>query len=193
MTSLTVPGGHPAQTPGGQPLAITYVAVSELRPDPRNPRKHSTRQLKQLDRSVGAFGFVTPILIDARNTIIAGHARHEVARRLGLATVPVVRLQHLSPAQARALAVADNRLTDLSIWDERLLGELFAELATFELDFDLEATGFSLPEIDLKIEALTVASSGGEDLALIRLRPDRCAMPRMWRSALGWNRPRRRL
>jgi DNA modification methylase len=146
-------------------LAITYVAISELRPDPRNPRKHNARQLKQLDRSVSAFGFVTPILIDAGNTIIAGHARHAVARRLGLAEVPVVRLEHLSPAQARALAVADNRLTDLSTWDERLLGELFAELATLDLDFDLEAIGFSLGEIDLKIEGLTVASSGGEDPA----------------------------
>jgi DNA modification methylase len=77
------------------------------------------------------------------------------AHELGLAKVPVIRLEHLTEAQAHAFAIADNRLTENSTWDDRLLGEIFTELAALELDFSIEATGFSMAEIDLRIEGLS--------------------------------------
>jgi ParB-like chromosome segregation protein Spo0J len=136
---LQVASLAPDRSDASLDLAVEYLAPSELRPDPRNPRKHSKRQLEQLERSIEAFGFVAPVLIDRDNQIIAGHARVEVAKRRGVGRVPAIRLGHLSPAQARALMVADNRLTELSTWDDRLLGEVFGGLASLELDFDLEA------------------------------------------------------
>ena len=84
------------------------------------------------------------------------------ARKLGWHLVPVIRLTHLTPERARAFSIADNRLTETSTWDDRLLGEIFRDLATLDLDFSLEATGFSVGEIDLRIEGLS-ASGGSED------------------------------
>jgi hypothetical protein len=68
--------------------------------------------------------------------------------------VPVVEIRHLSPAQLKALRIADNRLAQHAHWDDRLLGENFLELKELELDFDLSITSFSLAEIDLAIQQL---------------------------------------
>jgi hypothetical protein len=68
--------------------------------------------------------------------------------------VPTIRLDHLSEAQRRAFMIADNRLTEIASWDDRLLAEQLKELASLDLDFDIEATGFDIGEIDLRIESL---------------------------------------
>jgi ParB-like chromosome segregation protein Spo0J len=74
-------------------------------------------------------------------------------RLLGWNEVPVIRLEHLDPNQARAFMLADNKLAENSCWDERLLAEALRDLSLAELDFSLEATGFEMAEIDLRIEA----------------------------------------
>jgi DNA modification methylase len=135
-------------------LTIDYVAPSKLIPDPRNPRLHKPSQVAAIARAIQTFGFNVPILIDGSGQIIAGHGRLLAASKLGLAAVPVVRVEHLSAQQRQAFAIADNRLTDTSRWDERLLGEVLRDLTVAELDFELDAIGFSVGEIDLKIEAL---------------------------------------
>ncbi len=77
----------------------------------------------------------------------------ETTKSLGLEQIPVIQLDHLSEAQARAFAIADNRLTENASWNEQLLGEIFSELSVLDLDFSLEDTGFSMGEIDLRIES----------------------------------------
>lgn len=139
--------------PAGTQLSIEFLPIGSLKPDPRNPRQHSPRQIKQVATSIKSFGFNVPVLVDAENNIIAGHCRVLGAERAGLRCVPVIRLEHLNEAQARAFAIADNRLNDVSSWDDRLLGQVFADLASLNLDFSLEDTGFSIAEIDLRIEA----------------------------------------
>jgi DNA modification methylase len=136
-------------------LAISYVPIESLKADPRNPRVHTKKQIRQIARSIESFGFNVPILIDAENNVIAGHGRIRAAQLLGLAEIPTVRLDHLTEAQRRAFAIADNRLTEIATWDDRLLGETLKELAILNLDFALEATGFDTGEIDLRIEALS--------------------------------------
>ena len=74
--------------------------------------------------------------------LIAGHGRVEAAKLLGLNEVPTICLEHLTPAQARAFMIADNRLTEISVWDDRLLAEQLRALSVLDLDFSLEATGF---------------------------------------------------
>ena len=122
-------------------LSICYLPLAQLKPDPRNARVHSKKQIRQIARSIESFGFNMPILIDGENNIVAGHARVLAAKLLGLAEAPAVRLEHLTEAQRRAFAIADNRLTEIASWDDRLLGETLKELAILDLDF-LEATGF---------------------------------------------------
>src|ERR1700693_1264692 len=68
--------------------------------------------------------------------------------------LPTISLDHLSEAQARAFMLADNRLTENSVWDDRLLAEQFQALSVLDLDFSLEVTGFDMGEIDLRIEGL---------------------------------------
>jgi DNA modification methylase len=136
-------------------LAISYVPIERLKPDARNARVHTKKQVRQIASSIESFGFNVPILIDGGNNVIAGHGRILAAKLLGLAEVPTVRLVHLTPSQRRAFAIADNRLTEIATWDDRLLGEALQELSVAGLDFALEATGFDTGEIDLRIEALS--------------------------------------
>ena len=96
-------------------------------------------------------------------SVIAGHGRLLAVKHLGWSEVPVIRLEHLTPDQVRAYRIADNRLTDCSTWDERLLAEQLKELAESDLDFDLEAIGFDMPEIDLRIQSLGEISEEPED------------------------------
>jgi ParB-like chromosome segregation protein Spo0J len=144
-------------------LIITYLALNILVLEPRNPRKHSARQIRQIARSIETFGFAVPILIDRNNKIVCGHGRYFAAQFLGLTEVPVIRLEHLTEAQAQAFQIADNRLTETSTWDDRLLAESLKELSELDLDFSLEATGFTIGEIDLQIESLATESTEADE------------------------------
>ena len=105
-----------------------------------NARTHSDEQIAQIAASIVEFGFTNPILAGSDGIIVAGHGRLAAARKLGLATVPVVVLDHLSPTQRRALVIADNRIAENAGWDEAVLR---AELAALDAaDFDLALTGF---------------------------------------------------
>lgn len=118
--------------------AMRFAAVADLHELEGNARTHPPEQLEALARSIREFGFNAPLLVDKHGTVVAGHARLEVARRLGLERVPYVQLDHLTPAKARAYAIADNRIAELAEWDDELLArELHA----------LEAAGLELPAV----------------------------------------------
>jgi DNA modification methylase len=172
-------------------LRIELVPINRLKLDPRNPRLHSPRQIAQIAGSIRAFGFNVPILIDRDGNVLAGHGRVEAALKRGLPEIPVIRLEHLTPAQARAFAIADNRLSEISTWDDRLLGEIMRDLAAVELDFDLEATGFSMGEIDLRIEGLSVSTGNGPDPA--DQLPEIADQPPVSRSGDLWQLGRHRI
>jgi DNA modification methylase len=142
---------------------ILFVAIGNLIPDPDNPRKHGRAQISAIARSIEAFGFNAPILVDKNNKIVAGHGRYEAAKLLGLAKVPIVSLSHLTPTQAKAYLLADNQLTDRSTFDDNKLAIHLKELSDLVLDFDIEAIGFEPPEIDLRIQSLDSALEDADD------------------------------
>lgn len=146
-------------------LAILYVALSVLVLDPRNPRQHSARQIKQIARSIEAFGFVVPLLVDCHNRIVGGVGRYMAAQLLGIDVVPIIRIEHLTEAQLKAFRIADSRLSELASWNDRVLAETLKELSELELDFSLEVTGFTMAEIDLRIEGLSAADNDAADSA----------------------------
>jgi ParB-like chromosome segregation protein Spo0J len=148
LTRPEITGHAPAR------LAIIYRPIAELKPEPKNPRTHSRKQVEQIAKSISAFGFNVPVLVDARLNVVAGHGRVLACRKLGWHEVPTIALDHLTPAQAKAFLIADNRLTENSEWNDRLLAEAFQELSLLDLDFRLDVTGFELAEIDLRIESL---------------------------------------
>lgn len=135
-------------------LSIQYRPLAALQADAGNARQHSKQQIKQICRSIESFGFNVPVLIDETGKIITGHGRVMAAHALEWKEVPTIQLAHLNAAQLRAFAIADNRLTENSSWDEDMLAESLRDLASLDLDFNLEATGFTMAEIDLKIEGI---------------------------------------
>lgn len=153
-----------AKAPQGA-LAIVYRPLDDLKPDPKNPRKHSPRQIRQIAKSVRTFGLIVPVLVDRDGNVTAGHGRLLAARQLGMTVVPTICLNHLTPAQVKAFQIADNRLTENSEWDDRLLAEAFKELSVLDLDFELDVTGFELAEIDLRIEGLNESDPEEDDPA----------------------------
>jgi len=146
-------------------MLVVKRAISELKLDPKNPRIHTPLQIKQIARSIKAFGFNVPLLVDDQLNVIAGHGRVAACKLLGCTHVPTICLEHLTPPQIRAFMIADNRLTENAAWDNQLLAESFKELSEVELDFSLEDTGFQMGEIDLLIEDLTPAADGESDPA----------------------------
>ena len=144
--------------------AVTMRALSDIRLDPKNPRSHNKRQIHQIARSIDTFGFNVPILIDSANQVIAGHGRVLACQELGWTEVPTICLEHLSSAQAKAYMIADNKLTDNSSWDENLLAQSLKALSELDLDFELDAIGFEMAEIDLYIEQLDVSDHKDDEV-----------------------------
>jgi DNA modification methylase len=138
---------------------ISFLAIADLSPAPHNPRKHSRAQIRAIARSIETFGFNAPILVDRNRQIIAGHGRYEAAKLNGHTQVPVIFLDHLTDTQAKAYMLADNKLTDRSTWDDAKVAIQLKELSDLALDFDIEAIGFELPEIDFRIQSLDTSDS----------------------------------
>ncbi len=147
------------------PLRVVYQPVDALRPNPKNPRVHPRRQVLAIAHSIETFGCNVPLLVRANGELVAGYGRWLAAKELGLREVPTIRLEHLTEAQIRAFIIADNRLTEIATWDEQLLTEQLKELSELELDFSLEASGFTMAEIDLRIGGLGQAEEDQADPA----------------------------
>ena len=147
-----------SNTPIWMAEKVIQSQISQIKPYANNNRVHAAKNVDKLKASVAQFGFVTPILLDGSGTIIAGHGRYEAAKALGLMSVPTVVVDHLSEAEVRALRIADNKLPELSDWNEAALQIEFAELMDLSLDgelnFDLDITGFETPEIDIIVDSV---------------------------------------
>ena len=126
-------------------LEVEYRPLAALIPYAKNARTHSDEQVAQIAASIREFGLTNPILVDGDNGIIAGHGRLLAARKLGMATVPVIELAGMSEAQKRAYIIADNKLALNAGWDRELLGLELGDLGS--LGFDLSLTGFGEDEI----------------------------------------------
>lgn len=141
-------------------LNVTTVPVGELVPYARNARKHSERQIAQIAASIEAFGFNNPVLVDGSGGIIAGHGRVLAARKLGLAQVPTILIDHLSDEQRRAFILADNRIALSAGWDDEILALEMADLS--ELGLDVSLTGFTAAEVN-KLLASGLTADPRED------------------------------
>lgn len=137
---------------------IEQIKTADLVPYARNAKKHDEAQVAKLAGSIREFGFNNPVLIDADNGIIAGHGRVMAAQKLGLASVPCLRLSHLSETQKRAYILADNRLAELGGgWDAEMLKLELADLG--DLDVDLDGIGFGADDLqDLELSEEPEAS-----------------------------------
>ena len=144
-------------------LRITHRDPKTLTPHPRNARRHSDKQKQQLAQSITALGFNVAVLVDASGQILAGHCRTQVAIELGLTSIPMVCIEHLSEGQARAFMIAENRIGDLSDFDEGLLALELEEILTLDEPFEI-TTGEIHPRLadahNHVIDALRFAMEG---------------------------------
>lgn len=130
-----------------------------LKPWPGNPRTHSDKQLAKIKASIQKFGFTAPVLVDEDSMILSGHGRVMAAKELDLETVPTRVISGLSQAKKRAYVIADNKIAQLSKWDDVLLKSEMEIL--IQEDFDIETTGFSTAEIDIMFDD-SVESTGND-------------------------------
>jgi DNA modification methylase len=129
---------------------IEYRAPGALTLPARATRNHSRKQIAKLLESIRQFGFRNPIIISPGNEVICGAARLEAAKQAGLNRVPVICAADLTAAQLRAYRLADNRIAEDAVWDERNLKLEFDEIIELQQphDIDLMITGFETPELD---------------------------------------------
>lgn len=125
---------------------VQEVSLKKIRPYERNAKKHDAEQVEKIAESIKEFGFISPCLIDADFNLIAGHGRLMAAMKLGLESVPCVFVEGLSESQRRAYILADNRIGELATWDMDLVFDELNDL--LGSGFDVEITGFEIPEID---------------------------------------------
>ena len=119
---------HPDRPTNELPRTIEMLAIRALKPAAGNARTHSKKQVQEVAASVKRFGFVNPLIADDFGRIVAGHARYEAAKVLGLKQVPVIRLRHLNDTEIRAYRLADNKLAQKAGWDREILFEELTEL-----------------------------------------------------------------
>lgn len=119
-------------------MKVIEKSVNDLIPYENNPRENDGA-VDAVSKSIEQFGFKVPIVIDSDNVIVAGHTRLKAAKKLGLKTVPVVVADDLSPEQVKAFRLADNKVHDISIWDNKKLLEELEDLEGSDL-----FTGFEL-------------------------------------------------
>ena len=139
-----------AKNPASKTSGIINRPPEDLKPWPGNPRTHSDKQLVKLKASIQKFGFTAPVLVDEEGVILSGHGRVLAAKALDLATIPTRIIPGLTEAKKRAYVIADNKLAQLSAWDDAALK---AEMEILIRDeFDIETTGFSTAEVDIMFD-----------------------------------------
>ena len=132
------------------PTGFEIRKIADLIPYAENARTHPPEQIEALRRSLTAFGWVSPVLIDAAGNVIAGHGRLLAAQANGETDAPCVIVEHLSDEERQAYILADNRLAEMSGWDE---GKVKAEkLALEAAGFDITLTGFEPEGVRLEAE-----------------------------------------
>jgi DNA modification methylase len=141
-------------------MHIELRPLSAITPYDRNPRDNDAA-VDAVATSIREFGFRQPIVVDKDGVIVVGHTRWKAARALGMAEVPVHVATDLSPEQARAYRVADNRLAQLSTWDSELLNSELAELK--DLGVDMSLLGWSDADLDALLAPPGTAGLVDED------------------------------
>jgi DNA modification methylase len=127
---------------------VDYVSPALLKPPSRRVRRRTRAQVKRIARSMNDFGCLVPIIVDALMRIVSGVGRWEAATLLGLTSIPIIRVEHLTEGQLRLFAIADNKLPEGVQWVKDELRIELAEIELLEPELDLTSSGLAMAEID---------------------------------------------
>lgn len=163
MARQKYPRVHEIEALGGKDigaLQIVEVGVDAIRPYGGNPRDNENA-VKPVAASIEEFGFQAPVLLDGDGTLLAGHTRLKAAKELGLKTVPAIYITGLTPVEARAYRLADNRAGAINGWD---VGKLKDELKALKGKFRMERFGFGKDELEALRDEFRVDAMGEGDV-----------------------------
>ena len=124
-------------------MKVQEMSIDEIKPYENNPRIND-RSVDDVAKSIKEFGWQQPIVVDKDNIIIVGHTRWKAAKKLGMDKLPVIVASNLTPAQVKAYRLADNKVSEESIWDNKKLLDELAEIS--KIDDDV-FTGFTESDI----------------------------------------------
>ena len=160
------------------------IPVGQIKPNPRNTRTHSSKQIRQIADSIRTVGFTSPVVVDEDFVLLAGEGRWAAARLLRLKEIPAVVVVGLTEAKKRALLLADNRLAASSGWDRERLSVELPELSELLIQeaLDISVTGFEPAEIDQLATDFRIDSDEPPDDWQAELGEPRVSKPGdMWR------------
>lgn len=162
-------------------ISVEEVPINLIKVNLNNPRRHNRAQRRKLAALMREFKYVSPVVLDEGDILIAGHLRLEAARENGMATIPAIRITHLSDAQKRALNIADNRIAEDGGWDKQALQSQIQAICGLDPDFDLSLTGLEIGELDLLIHSDSHASDEVELETAMRSRAQVSKLNDTWR------------
>lgn len=148
-------------------LRLEYEPAETIKPNPRDPRVYGAAEKRRIAKSIKTFGAM-PLIVTSDRVVLSGNVWLEASKLAGITQVPIVVADHFTAAQADAFMIAQVRLVERGQWNEGMLGEILRDLTLQDLDFDLDITGFDVPQIDLLIEGLDPKDQGpdpADDLA----------------------------
>ena len=137
-------------------LSIVMLPIAELNPYARNPRNNEPA-VEAVAASIREFGFKVPIILDSNREIVAGHTRLKAAKRLGMAEVPCIIADDLTPEQIRAFRLADNKVAELAEWDFDTLAQ---EMEAVMDEFNMEEFGFDMAEFETEEQPEVIEDDG---------------------------------
>ncbi|MGG1650077.1 DNA modification methylase [Paenibacillus sp. NRS-1780] len=150
-------------------MEIRFVNVETLNPYIKNARNNE-KAVDYVATSIQSYGFKNPILIDSNNEIIAGHTRLLAAKKLGLKQVPTILVDDLTPEQAKAFRIADNKTAEYADWNFELLAQELEELKL--ADYDLSLTGFDMSECEKLLDTLHEDTADEDDFNVEEALPE---------------------
>lgn len=146
-------------------MQIERIAISKLINDPNNARKHDAKNIMAIKGSLAKFGQQKPIVVNARDIVIAGNGTLQAASEMGWTEIDIVRSE-LDGFDATAYAIADNRTAELAAWDDDVLNATLEALKS--VDFDLPAIGFDdIPEFEPNLPNENNSEKNGKILLTI--------------------------
>ena len=155
-------------------MKIEQWKIDRVKPYEKNPRRND-KAVAAVAKSIQEFGFRQPLVVDSAGVIVVGHTRYKAALKLGLATVPVHVAADLTPQQARAYRLADNRTAETADWDVDLLPIELGELR--DDGFDLKLLGFTDKELAERLKEFDTDLDDGQadaDEAAETIRCPKC-------------------
>ena len=124
-------------------MTIVIKNIKDIKPYEKNPRINDNA-VDKVAESIKQFGWKVPIVIDKNNVIVTGHTRYKAAEKLGINEIPCIIANDLTDAQIKAYRIADNKVADFAIWDNKLLLEELADLDNIGEDI---FTGFEIGDV----------------------------------------------